>query len=47
MKFRFDKETLRKMEACSKALHISKSEVVRGGVHLMYQEVFHEDETES
>lgn len=43
MKFRFDKETLRKMEACSKALHISKSEVVRGGVHLMYQEVFHED----
>ncbi len=43
VKFRFDQETIRKMEACSKALHISKSEIVRRGVHLMYQKVFHED----
>lgn len=43
LKFRFDRESVRKLEACSKALHTSKSEVVRRGVCLMYQEVFHED----
>lgn len=42
VKFRFDQETLDKMKACSKALHVSNSEVARRSIHLMYQEVFPE-----
>lgn len=39
LKFRFDQESLHKLNACSQALHLSKSEVVRRGIHCLYQEV--------
>ena len=36
IRFRCDDDTLKKLENCSKALHISKSEVLRKGVHQIY-----------
>lgn len=39
VKFRIDEETEKKLETCSKQLEISKSEVLRQGVHKMYDDL--------
>ncbi|OJU10761.1 MAG: CopG family transcriptional regulator [Clostridiales bacterium 43-6] len=36
IKFRIDEETIQKLDECSKKLNISKSEVLRNGVHRIH-----------
>ena len=38
IKIRFDKETSEQLEECSRELQISKAEVVRRGVKMMYDD---------
>ena len=39
IKFRIDDETDKKLEHCSNELNISKSEVLRKGVHKIYDDL--------
>jgi hypothetical protein len=39
MKIRFDKGTSEKLERCSEKMEISRAEVVRRGVHKMYDDL--------
>ena len=39
MKIRFDKDTSEKLEKCSEKMEISRAEVVRRGVHKMYDDL--------
>ena len=39
IKIRFDKDTSEKLEKCSEKLEISRAEVVRRGVHKMYDDI--------
>ena len=39
IKFRIDDSTQKQLEKCSEALNISKSEVLRQGVHRIYDDL--------
>ena len=39
IKFRFDKDTVDKLEICSKKMQITRAEVVRRGVRKMYDDL--------